>query len=215
MADRCVRADRGAGTGRGDGRGEPRRKPHGTARGPAPGPAGVPWPRGCCQDVPDVHPPLSTRPPRTLSRRSLLVAAGALPLLAVVAGCTDAPPGADAVTPAQVDQLAEQVAVQEQLVAAYATAFTAAPDLAAAATALADQAQAQLDRLRAAAPSVTGSATPSAAPRRRRLGDPRADLRARVAAQSHATACLDFTGARAALLGSIAAGLRGQDGQLA
>ncbi|CAB4934433.1 unannotated protein [freshwater metagenome] len=165
---------------------------------------------------------MSTRPVHpaaagTLSRRSLLVAAGALPLLAVVAGCTDAPPGADAVTPAQVDQLAEQVAVQEQLVAAYATAFTAAPDLAAAATALADQAQAQLDRLRAAAPSVTGSATPSGGTAPAATGDPRADLRARVAAaaQSHATACLDFTGARAALLGSIAAGLRGQDGQLA
>ena len=160
-----------------------------------------------------VHP----APTGTLSRRSLLVGTGALPLLAVVAGCTDPPPGAGAVTPAQVDQLAAQVAVQQQLVDAYGTAFAAAPDLAAAATALADQARAQLDRLRAAAPSVTGSGTtpvgtPPAAP-----GDPRAELRAQVAAaaQSHATACLDFTGARAALLGSIAAGLRGQDGQLA
>jgi hypothetical protein len=45
----------------------------------------------------------------------------------------------------------------------------------------------------------------------------RAYLRAQVAAtaEAHATACPDFTGGRAALLGSIAAGLRGQDGQLA
>jgi hypothetical protein len=36
-----------------------------------------------------------------------------------------------------------------------------------------------------------------------------------MAANAHATACPEFTGGRAALLGSIAAGLRGQDGQLA
>ncbi|MCW2741550.1 MAG: hypothetical protein JWR45_1972, partial [Blastococcus sp.] len=36
-----------------------------------------------------------------------------------------------------------------------------------------------------------------------------------AAATSHAAACLDQSGARAALLGSIAAGLRGQDGRLA
>jgi hypothetical protein len=35
------------------------------------------------------------------------------------------------------------------------------------------------------------------------------------AADAHAAACPDFSGGRAALLGSIAAGLRGQDGQLA
>ena len=50
--------------------------------------------------------------------------------------------------------------------------------------------------------------------RRRRA---RGYLRAQVAAaaDAHAAACPDFTGGRAALLGSIAAGLRGQDGQLA
>jgi hypothetical protein len=36
-----------------------------------------------------------------------------------------------------------------------------------------------------------------------------------AAADSHAAACLGQSGARAALLGSIAAGLRGQAGQLA
>jgi hypothetical protein len=36
-----------------------------------------------------------------------------------------------------------------------------------------------------------------------------------AAATSHATACVEQSGARAALLGSIAAGLRGQDGRLA
>lgn len=153
----------------------------------------------------------------TSTRRSFLVGVGVVPLLAVVAACTGTPPGADAVTPAQVDQLAVQVAVQEQLVAGYAAAFAAAPDLAAAASGLAEQARAQLDRLRAAAPSVTGSPTTTSATAAAPSTDPRADLRAQVAAaaQSHAIACLDFTGARAALLGSIAAGLRGQDGQLA
>jgi hypothetical protein len=45
----------------------------------------------------------------------------------------------------------------------------------------------------------------------------RAFLRAEVgrAAAAHAAACPDFTGARAALLGSIAAGLRGAEEQLA
>ncbi len=106
--------------------------------------------------------------------------------------------------------------MQEQLVAAYATAFAAAPDLAAAAASLADQAQVQLDRLRSAAPSVTGSVTTPSGTAPVPPGGARADLRAQVAAaaESHAAACLDFTGARAALLGSIAAGLRGQDGQL-
>ncbi|SDG76659.1 hypothetical protein [Klenkia brasiliensis] len=171
---------------------------------------------------------MSTRPARpatagAFTRRSLLVAAGAVPLLGALAGCTDPAPGADAVTPQQVDRLAGQLAVQEELVAAVSAALAAAPDLAAAAPALADQCGQQLRRLQEAAPSVTGSATtsasagapasstasaaPSAAP-----ADPRAELRARLAAaaDSHAAACLDFTGARAALLGSIAAGLRGQ-----
>ena len=58
--------------------------------------------------------------------------------------------------------------------------------------------------------------------RRRRRAPPAGTGRAGVAARpgrrgrhSHATACVDQSGARAALLGSIAAGLRGQDGQLA
>ncbi|MCO7222075.1 hypothetical protein NH342_19920, partial [Klenkia sp. PcliD-1-E] len=98
--------------------------------------------------------------------------------------------------------------------------LAAAPDLAAVAPALVDQCREQLRRLREAAPSVTGSPTSpgtttsatttsaTAAP----ADDPRAELRTRIssAADSHATACLDFTGARAALLGSTAAGLRGQ-----
>lgn len=176
---------------------------------------------------------MSTRPvpPATrvvLSRRALLLAAGAVPVLGVLAACTSEPPGADAVTPAQVDRLAGQLAAQEQLVAAGAAAFAVSPELAAAAAPLAEQWQQQLDRLRAAAPSVTGSATaasassptasataPTTAPTT--AADPRAQLRAQVAAtaDAHATACLDFTGARAALLGSIAAGLRGHDGLLA
>jgi len=165
---------------------------------------------------------MSTRPARPAAagafpRRSLLVAAGALPVLGALAACTDPPPGADAVTPQQVDRLAGQVAVQAELVAAVEAVLAAAPDLAAAAPAVADQCREQLRRLQEAAPSVTtspattaGTATPStsAAP----LPDPRAELRTRLttAADSHAAACLDFTGARAALLGSIAAGLRGQ-----
>jgi hypothetical protein len=150
---------------------------------------------------------------RPFTRRSLLAAALAGTALAV-AGCTgSSADDADAVTPAQVDQLTAQVRVQEALVAAYASAFAASPELAGRAAALAEQARAQLDRLRAAAPGA-GSST-AAAP----AADPagaRAWLRAQVssAADAHATACPSFTGARAALLGSIAAGLRGQDGQL-
>ncbi|MBB3678379.1 hypothetical protein [Modestobacter versicolor] len=157
---------------------------------------------------------------RPFTRRSLLVAALAGTALTAV-GCTqdDGGDAADAVTPAQVDQLAAQVRVQESLVAAYATAFAAAPELAATATTLADQARAQLDRLRAAAPgsaapSSTGASAPAAVVD---AAGARGWLRSQVsaAADAHATACPDFTGGRAALLGSIAAGLRGQDGQLA
>lgn len=173
---------------------------------------------------------MSTRPAPpagtvTLTRRALLVVAGAVPALGVLAACTAEAPDADAVTPAQVDRLAGQVAAQEGLVAAGAAAFAASPELAAVAAGLAGQWQEQLDRLRAAAPSVTTSAAPSegtdvsagpssAAPAGT---DPRADLRATVTAtaDAHAAACLEFTGARAALLGSIAAGLRGHDGVLA
>ncbi len=164
---------------------------------------------------------MSTRPARpaaagAFTRRSLLVAAGALPVLGALAACTDPPPGADAVTPQQVDRLAGQVAVQTDLVAAVEAVLAGAPDLAAAVPALADQCREQLQRLQEAAPSVTASPTPatgtastSSAPP---VTDPRAELRTRLsaAADSHAAACLDFTGARAALLGSISAGLRGQ-----
>jgi hypothetical protein len=171
--------------------------------------------------------PLSSSPAAgALSRRSLLL--GALAGAAVLAtGCTSEPrERADAVTPAQVDQLADQVRVQEELVASYDRALATAPELAATAAGLADQARAQLDRLRAAAPgaAATSSAPPapgSAAPTTAD-GPPDAAgaggwLRDRVtaAADAHATACPAFSGGRAALLGSIAAGLRGQAGQLA
>lgn len=156
---------------------------------------------------------------RPFSRRSLLVAALAGTVLAAT-GCTaSTADDADAVTPTQVDQLAAQVRVQEALVAAYDGAIAASPALAPAAAPLADQARAQLDRLRAASPG-TGTGPTGAASTGAPAVDPagaRAYLRAQVsaAADAHAAACPDFTGGRAALLGSIAAGLRGQDGQLA
>jgi hypothetical protein len=162
--------------------------------------------------------PVAAALDRPFSRRSLLVAALAGTALAA-AGCTgSSADDADAVTPAQVDQLAAQVRVQEALVAAYERAFAASPELAGSAAALADQARAQLDRLRAAAPGAGSSSpagTSTAAPAPDAAGA-RAYLRAQVtsAADAHATACPSFTGGRAALLGSIAAGLRGQDGQL-
>jgi len=175
--------------------------------------------------------PLSSSPAAgAFSRRSLLLGtlAGAA---ALASGCTSEPGGtADAVTPAQVDRLAAQVQVQEALVAAYDRALATGPELAAAATGLAGQARAQLDRLRAAAPGATSSAPPA-------TGTPasttsttttttdappdaagaREWLRTRVtgAADAHAAACPAFTGGRAALLGSISAGLRGQAGALA
>jgi hypothetical protein len=163
---------------------------------------------------------------RPFSRRRLLVAALAGTALAVTGCTTGAADDADAVTPTQVDQLAAQVRVQETLVAAYDDAFAASPELAAAAGPLAEQARAQLERLRAAAPgagagpSSTGSSSPGSSPTGAPTVDPagaRAYLRAQVAtaADAHAAACPGFTGGRAALLGSIAAGLRGQDGQLA
>jgi hypothetical protein len=81
---------------------------------------------------------------------------------------------------------------------------------------LAAQADEQLTRLRDAAP---GSSPSSGAPAESAPAAPgtRAWLRGQVAtaAASHATACVDQSGARAALLGSIAAGLAGQDGRLA
>jgi hypothetical protein len=164
--------------------------------------------------------PLAVVSSRPFTRRSLLVAALAGTALAAT-GCTgSSADDADAVTPEQVDQLAAQVQVQETLVAAYERAFSAAPELAGSAAALADQARAQLQRLRDAAPGKAGSSpgagSSTAAPVLDAAGA-RAYLRAQVAtaADAHAAACPNFTGGRAALLGSIAAGLRGQDGQLA
>ena len=166
---------------------------------------------------------LDTGRARAFSRRTLLAAALA-GTAAVAAGCTggagDQDP-ADRVTADQVDQLAGQVAVQAALVAAFDRAFAASPDLAAGAGVLAEQARQQLDRLTAAAPGSAPSPAPSSGSTP--AGPPmdpdtaREHLRGEVAAaaDSHARACPDFTGARAALLGSIAAGLRGQDGLLA
>jgi len=105
--------------------------------------------------------------------------------------------------------------VQEALVAAFAAAGAADPALAGAVAEQAAQAQEQLDRLKAAAP---GASSPAASSPAAPAGpDAKAWLRTQVAdtASSHATACLDQSGARAALLGSIAAGLRGQDAVLA
>jgi hypothetical protein len=153
------------------------------------------------------------RPPG-FSRRTLLAASAAgLGLLAV--GCTSAPTDPqETVTSEQVDALAAQVVVQELLVAAYAAAVTADPTLATLAAELSPQAEEQLARLQAAAPGSTSSAqAASATP----AGDARTWLRGQVsaAATSHATACLDQSGARAALLASVAAGLRGHEARLA
>jgi hypothetical protein len=151
--------------------------------------------------------------PRAFSRRTLLAVSAVG--LAAVAGCTSSDDGQEAITSEQADELAGQVAVQETLVAAYELAFQADPALAAAAAELATQAGEQLERLQAAAPGghPAGAApadTPSA-------GGAQPWLRAQVAAAatSHAAACLGQTGARAALLGSVAAGLRGHEALLA
>lgn len=157
----------------------------------------------------------SAPPPPGFSRRTLL-AASAAGLALLAAGCSSPPVDErEKVTSAQADELAGQVAVQESLVAAFAAAAAADAELGAAVAELAGQAQAQLDRLEAAAPGAGSSPSPPA-------GGPagpeaRAWLRGQVAAAatSHAAACVDLSGARAALLGSIAAGLRGQDGRLA
>ena len=152
------------------------------------------------------------------TRRTLLVGALAGTALGVAACTGGEGEVADAVTPEQVDQLTAQVRVQEAVVAAYERAATAAPELAATSGQLADQAREQLDRLRAAAPGVSGSAaaSSSAGPGVDPAGA-RAYLQSQVsaAADAHAAACPDFSGGRAALLGSIAAGLRGQAAQLA
>jgi hypothetical protein len=146
-----------------------------------------------------------------------MLAASAAGLALLVVGCSSPPADErEQVTSKQADELAAQVAVQEALVAAYASAGAADPALAADVAELAAQAGEQLTRLKAASPGSSG--TPSSAP----AGPPsgpqaRAWLRGQVtaAADSHAAASVDQSGARAALLGSIAAGLRGQDGRLA
>ena len=158
-------------------------------------------------------PPIPPSRPPGFSRRTLLVASAAgLALLS--AGCTAPGDEREQVTSEQADELAGQVAVQESLVAAFAAAGAADAGLAAAVAELAGQAGEQLDRLRAAAPGSSTVPTSSAAPPAG--AGARTWLRAQVAstAASHAAACLEQSGARAALLGSIAAGLRGQDGRL-
>ncbi len=156
--------------------------------------------------------PLSAR--TGFSRRTLLVA-GAAGLSVLVVGCTAEPADPrEQVTSKQADELAAQVAVQEALVAAFAAAGAADPAVATAVVAQEAQAREQLDRLKAAAPGASSAADSPSAP----AGpDARAWLRTQAAdaAASHAAACLNQSGARAALLGSIAAGLRGQDAVLA
>jgi hypothetical protein len=159
--------------------------------------------------------PLAPPAPAGFPRRAFLAASAGLALLA--AGCTAGSSGAPAVSTEEADRLAGQVAVQEAVVAAYAVATSADPAL--ALSDLAAQAGEQLDRLRAAAPSSTSSpaASSSAPPPPPPGGDVRTWLRQQVggAAASHAAACARQTGARAALLGAVAAGLRGHEAALA
>jgi hypothetical protein len=150
------------------------------------------------------------------SRRSLL-AASAAGLGVLLVGCTS-DDGKAPVTAQQADQLAGQVAAQQALVDAFAAAAAADPGLGAAVAEQTTQVGQQLDRLKAAAPGPGSSASSSSAAAAVPAGqDPRAWLRGQVTAtaDSHAEACLGQTGARAALLGSIAAGLRGMEGTLA
>ncbi|MGY1604811.1 hypothetical protein [Geodermatophilus sp. SYSU D00815] len=161
-----------------------------------------------------VPPPTPGSP--LLSRRTLLAGTAAgLGLLLV--GCTSGDDDAAAVTPEQADELAGQVPVQEALVAAFTAAAAADPALGAQVADLAAQAAEQLDRLRAAAPGTSPAASSPAGTGPASPAEATGWLRAQVAtaADSHASACLEQTGARAALLGSLAAGLRGMDGRLA
>jgi hypothetical protein len=162
--------------------------------------------------------PLPLPAPSGFSRRTLL-AASAVGLSVLVVGCTAEPADPrEQVTSEQADELAAQVAVQESLVAAFAAAGAADPALAGAVAEQAAQVQEQLDRLKAAAPGASASSSGSSSSPAAPAGpEARAWLRTQVAdtAASHAAACLDQSGARAALLGSIAAGLKGQDAVLA
>jgi hypothetical protein len=164
--------------------------------------------------APMVSPP-APRPPG-FSRRTLLAGAAGLALLA--AGCTgDGGSGADQpVPPEQADRLAAQVAVQESVVAAYVAALSADPALGNRVATQAEQARQQLERLRAAAPG-TASSSPGDAGGPPAGGEVGGWLRQQVgaAAAAHEAACADQVGARAALLGSVAAGLRGQEAVLA
>jgi hypothetical protein len=163
----------------------------------------------------DPMPPLPAPRPPGFSRRTLL-AASALGVALLSAGCTSSPADErEQVTSEQADELAAQVAVQEALVAAYAAAGAADPALASAVNELAAQAEEQLERLRAAAPGGSAPAASSVAPPSGPDAKPWLRGQVATAASSHAAACLEQSGARAALLGSIAAGLRGQDGRLA
>ena len=159
--------------------------------------------------------PTAPAGPRTFTRRTLL-AASAAGFAVAVAGCTSSSSAdeEDTVTSEQADELAAQVTVQETLVAAYDRASGADPALATAVADLATQAAEQLDRLRAASPGDHPAGEPMGSPP---AGAAQDWLRAQVAvaATSHATACLDQSGARAALLGSISAGLRGHEARLA
>jgi hypothetical protein len=102
------------------------------------------------------------------------------------------------------------------VVAAYDAAAATDPALGSRVAPLAEQARAQLERLRAAVPAASASASPPV-PAPPAGGDVRSWLREQVgaAASSHAVACVDASGARAALLGSVAAGLRGHQAALA
>lgn len=153
--------------------------------------------------------------PRGFSRRAML-AASAAGLAVLAAGCTSDPAeDRERVTGQQADELLEQVGVQEALVAAFTAASAADPALAGQVADLAAQAGEQLESLRGAAPGASPSSTSPGAPPS--PAEARSWLRAQVAAAatSHGTACVNQSGARAALLGSITAGLRGQDGRLA
>ncbi|MGY1713586.1 hypothetical protein ACI78R_03945 [Geodermatophilus sp. SYSU D01106] len=168
--------------------------------------------------------------PAGFSRRRLLAGAAGLALLA--AGCTAGDGGgAAAQTSAQDDRLAAQLPVQEAVVAAYDAAVAADPALGGEVAPLAEQARTQLERLRAAAPGASASSSASSsgssssgasssgasAPAPPAGGDVRGWLREQVAAAAagHTAACVEATGARAALLGAVAAGLRGHEAALA
>ena len=154
-------------------------------------------------------------PARSGFTRRTLLAASAAGLSVLAVGCTAEPADPrEQVTSEQADELAAQVAVQEALVAAFTAAGAADPAWPPRWPSRRTR-PAQLDRLKAAAPGRTASAAASPAPPRRDPRPRRGCGAGRRHGDSHATACLDQSGARAALLGSIAAGLRGQDAVLA